>query len=288
MRIIKPSYEILNISPANPLELIELAGRVCYKSEDKITTGTADPFVRRILDSQHESVIEHASMTVKFTCDRGVSHEIVRHRVASFSQSSTRYCNYSKGKYGGEITVVEPYFWSDFTCVNNNVENYTDWKDACEYAERAYMRMLKRGASPQEARSVLPNSLMTEVVMTANMREWRHMLQLRTSKKAHPQMREIMVPLLVDLQQRIPALFESIGGEKEEKKGKFFLLQRECGFDEVKEFVIRAETAQEARRIAANHCASEGRDAWLLVANVIELTNSLEQGALIVRNYNAG
>jgi len=208
MKIIKPSFEILNISPTNPLELLELAGRVCYKSEEKIIEGSALPFVKKILEGNHESVIEHASMTIKFVCDRGVTHELVRHRLCAFSQESTRYANYSKDKFGNEITVIEPCFWNDFA--PNAVLHYTCWKQACLYAESAYLELLRNGASPQQARTVLPNSLKTEIVVTANLREWRHVFKLRTSKAAHPQMRELMLMTLEEVKKRIPLIFDDI------------------------------------------------------------------------------
>lgn len=204
MNIIKASYAILAISPENPLQLLEAAGRTCYKSEEKAGPGTAEKFCGRILESQHESVIEHASITVRFICDRGVSHELVRHRLASFSQESTRYCNYSKEKFGNEITVIQPCFWEPATGL------YVDWVSACLHAESCYFELLRNGASPQEARSVLPNSLKTEIVVTANLREWRHIFKLRCSPKAHPQMRELMIPLLSETRSRIPVLFEDV------------------------------------------------------------------------------
>lgn len=152
----------------------------------------------------HEAMLEHEFITVRFICDRGVSHEIVRHRVASYAQESTRYCNYSKDKFGNEITVIRPcYFYED-------TENYRIWKASCEAAEKAYFALLDSDASPQEARSVLPTSLKTEIVMTANLREWRHFFRLRTSEAAHPQMRELTIPLLRELKSRIPIIFDDI------------------------------------------------------------------------------
>ena len=211
MKIIKPSYQILPPPGADRfpsgeeiLEFIERAGRTCYKSEDRITPGSAEKFARMLVhESKHHSVIEHYSMSVRFVVDRGVSHELVRHRLCAFSQESTRYCNYAKDKFGEEITVIEPCFWE-----NDIIQDA--WLRACVFAECAYFDLLSKGASPQEARSVLPNSLKTEIVTTANLREWRHILTLRTGKAAHPQMREIMIPLLIDLKSRIPVIFDDI------------------------------------------------------------------------------
>ena len=209
MKIIKPSVEIIDeLNGSEILKKIELCGRVCYKSEGKIKEGSAEKFVAAIIRNGHESVIEHVSFTVKFIVDRGISHEIVRHRLASYSQESTRYCNYSKGDFNGEITVIEPCFLVPGT------EGYDMWYRACQMAEQYYFSMLDWGCSPQEARAVLPNSLKTELVMTANIREWRHFLKLRTSPAAHPQMREVAKLLLKELKTKIPVVFDDIkGGE---------------------------------------------------------------------------
>lgn len=203
MKIIEPKVELINSpSYSGLLSLIELAGRTCYKSESKITEDSAEKFVRNILKRGHEAVIEHGSVTVRFTCDRGVSHEIVRHRLASYCQESTRYCNYSKDGFGGEITVIEPSWCSE------GDPAYEVWKKACQRAELAYFDLMSISCSPQESRSVLPNSLKTEVVMTANMREWRHFLRLRTASAAHPDMREVAKMLLTEMKNRYPVFFE--------------------------------------------------------------------------------
>lgn len=208
MKIIEPKVELVNAPDyATLLSTVEQAGRTCYKSEDKITDGSAEKFVRNILKRGHEAVIEHASLTVRFTCDRGVSHEIVRHRLAAYCQESTRYCNYSKEGFGSEITVIKPCFLEDGT------GSYVVWRDACEMAEAYYFRLLNgntKRLTPQEARSVLPNSLKTEVVMTADMREWRHFIRLRCAPAAHPDMR-VVAGLLYDLlKSTYPVFFEDI------------------------------------------------------------------------------
>ena len=205
MKIINASYHIETpIDGAEMLKRIEKAGRTCYKSEDRITAESATAFVQKLIERGHESVLEHASITVRFVCDRGVSHEIVRHRIASFSQESTRYCNYSNDRFGYEITFIKPYFLKEGTVA------YALWSTAMHLANIMYSDMLAEGCTPQEARSVLPNSTKTEVVMTANLREWRHFLKLRTAPAAHPQMRELTVPLLKELQERIPVVFDDI------------------------------------------------------------------------------
>lgn len=205
MKIVKPSYEILDpIDGQAILKKLELIGRVSHKSEDRITETSAAPFIKKIIELGDESVLEHVSVTVRFICDRGVSHELVRHRIAAFTQESTRYCNYSKDGFGNEITVIQPCFLEDGT------GQYRLWNEACLTAEDYYFGMLDAGAKPEEARSVLPNSLKTEVVCTANLREWRHMLSLRADKRAHPQMRQLMIPLLYELQEKIPVVFDDI------------------------------------------------------------------------------
>jgi thymidylate synthase (FAD) len=205
MKIINPSFEIIgNVDGSAIVRHIEKCGRVCYKSEDRITDDSAEKFVAGIIQRGHEAVLEHASVTVKFICDRGVSHEIVRHRLASFCQESTRYCNYSSDKFGSEITVIRPCF------TDENEMGFNRWKSICEAAERSYFMLLDFGWSPQEARAVLPNSLKTEVVMTANLREWRHFLKLRTDNAAHPQMREMARPLLCTMQELVPVVFDNI------------------------------------------------------------------------------
>lgn len=205
MRIVSPSYEILTqLNGTKILKSIEKIGRVCYKSEASITEDSAQKFVQNIIKRGHESVIEHYSVTVKITCDRGISHEIVRHRIASYSQESTRYCNYSSGKFGNELTVIRPFFW------NESEEKYQVWRKSMADAEQAYLALIELGATPQEARSVLPNSLKTEIIVTMNLREWRHFFKLRAEEHAHPQMREIAVPMLQEFQKRIPVVFDDL------------------------------------------------------------------------------
>jgi len=223
MILINPSFKILSsINNEEILKNIELAGRTCYKSEDKITKDSAKKFVKMILDRGHESVIEHEKVTVKVICDRGVSHEIVRHRIASYSQESTRYCNYSKDKYGGYITFIIPCWFSEEAkskilednkieveiIVGNFAENL--WVNHMLVCEKRYNSLIYEKWSPQQARSVLPNSLKTEIVITYNLREWRHFFKLRTSKAAHPQMREIACPMLDKFKKSIPIIFDDI------------------------------------------------------------------------------
>lgn len=205
MNIVKPSYQIFtDIDAESMLKHIERVGRVCYKSEDLITEDSYLRFVKMIIDKGHYGILEHASITVSFTCDRGVSHEIVRHRMASYAQESTRYCNYSKDKFGKELTFIEPSFWEQ------GDEPYKLWFDQMKSVESTYMSMLENGAKPEQARSALPNSVKTEIVATMNLNGWRHFFELRTSEYAHPQMRELARPLLEELKSKIPVVFDDI------------------------------------------------------------------------------
>lgn len=205
MKVIEPKVEFISVIDGKAiLKQIEQCGRVCYKSEDNIAAGTAEKFVANIIKRGHEAVLEHFSFSVKFTCDRGVSHEIVRHRVASYCQESTRYCNYSNDKFGSEITVIKPLYLEPGTL------GYCAWFMACQTAEGAYFDLLDWGCSPQESRAVLPNSLKTEIIMTANLREYRHFFKLRCAKAAHPQMREVANMLLEMCKEQIPVVFDDI------------------------------------------------------------------------------
>lgn len=221
MNILKPTYEILTPISENgikELQFIEMVGRKCYKSEDRITEDgeSAKKFVKMLLDKHHGAMLEHGTLSVLFTVDRGVSHELVRHRLASFAQESTRYCNYSKDKFGSEINVIgiEDGIVLDTKMKNMDtnivLDIISEWYQAMQDSERHYLRMIELGATPQIARSVLTNSTKTEIVVTTDYREWRHILSLRTPISAHPQMREVMIPLLKDIQTKLPILFDDI------------------------------------------------------------------------------
>lgn len=221
MNKIKASYEILSpISEGGIKELqhIEKIGRVCYKSEDYITEDgeSARKFVAMLIRNGHEAMIEHSFLSVKFTVDRGVSHELVRHRIASFAQESTRYCNYAKDKFGAECAFIdlEPGIMLDNKMKKMSGEEIAlvmaEWTSAMEDAERHYMRLLELGATPQIARAVLPNSTKTEITVSANYREWRNFFKLRVPADVHPQMREVTIPLLKELKGMIPVIFDDI------------------------------------------------------------------------------
>jgi thymidylate synthase (FAD) len=201
MKIIEPSVELLWITD-NPECRIELAGRTCYKSEDKITDDSAGAFTRKLRDLGHHAMIEHAVASFRIVTDRGITHEIVRHRLASFAQESTRYCNYSADKFENQCSFIEPPGLTD--------SQRSAWEKACLAAEESYFALLKEGCSPQIARSVLPTCLKTEIVMTANFREWIHFISLRGSKASHPQIRPVAFMVWEILMKHAPNVFGNL------------------------------------------------------------------------------
>ena len=221
MNILQAKYEILTpISEGGIEELkhIEMIARECYKSLDKITEDgeSAKKFVKGLIDAGHETMVEHSTLSVKFTIDRAIANEVVRHRIASYAQESTRYCSYNKDKFGNEIKVIDISngMKLDTKMQNLSEDNlskiYKEWIFAMKDAEEHYMKMIEMGATPQMARSVLPNSTATTLTMTANYREWRNFFKLRTAMGAHPQMREIAIALLEDLKTKLPIIFDDI------------------------------------------------------------------------------
>ncbi len=225
MKIVNPSFDILLLCNCDLiLKHIEKCARKCYQSEHLITENSAPKFIRKLIDMGHESTIEHVSITVDVVCDRGVSHEVVRHRLCSFSQESTRYVNYSKDKFGKEICVIKPFFFdpmeprkeiilpdileAKFTPKTYKLNSFDIWFIVCQFAEWGYNTLIETfQAKAQEARSILPNSTKTAISITANLREWRHIFKLRCSRAAHPQMRQIMLPLLEEMNNKIPIIF---------------------------------------------------------------------------------
>ena len=205
MKIIEPSVELMSeINGAEVMKFIERCGRTCYQSWTNATADSAIVFVRNLIRRGHESVLEHYSATFKIICDRGVMAELTRHRLASFSIESTRFNNYASDKFDKELTFIKPYFWKfEDKC-------FTEWKLQIESAEDFYLILISEGATPEQARAVLPNSLKTEIVMTANLRELRHILKLRTAKAAHPQMRQVAEMILKILKEKLPVVFEDI------------------------------------------------------------------------------
>ena len=225
MRIIEP-YIMLEdkIDGKELLKKIEKIGRVCYKSEGNIKEDSAKKFVSNLINRHHESVLEHESISVRVICDRGVSHEIVRHRIASYSQESTRYINYTNDKFGNELTFIKPcWFINNLYVLNKYAKDKTyknseellegefDWINAMQSIEDNYFILIKDDEwTPEEARSILPNSIKTELVMTMNLREWRHFFKMRCDKAAHPQMREIAYMILDTFKTNIPIIFDDI------------------------------------------------------------------------------
>ena len=187
------------VDNAKIMRKLERLGRKCYKSEDKITPESSAAFVRNLIKRGHTSVLEHVHVTVTFICDRGVTHELVRHRIAAYSQESTRYCNY----YGDKLRYIDPApFMTE--------AQHKIWCAAMENASIAYNDLTAAGCTPQMARSVLPNSLKTDIGVTFNLHQWRHVFTLRTAKAAHPQMREVMCKLLDMFKIKLPVIFEDI------------------------------------------------------------------------------
>ena len=211
MKIIEPSVRLEDkIDGTEIIKKIEKIGRVCYKSENNITDDSAERFIKNIIKNGHESVLEHVSISVRVICDRGVSHEIVRHRIASYSQESTRYCNYSKDKFGNELTFIRPCYWGTENRDGSINGKLLIWEDTMQGIENNYIALLENGATPEQARSILPNSLKTEIVMTMNLREWRHFFKLRCAKAAHPQTREVANMILEVFKSKIPVVFDDI------------------------------------------------------------------------------
>lgn len=209
MKIIEPSYEILTpIDGTATLKKLERFGRLCYKSEDKITEDSAEKFIENIIKRSHESILEHDTISIKFIHNRGFLAEVTRHRLASFTAESTRYIKYSSNEIDKELTFIQPY-WFDDDAHCAAVQEYTNlMKDI----ERFYTCLTHKiqPLPPQAARGILTNDVKTEIVITTNLREWRHILKLRCSGKAHPDMQRVMRPLLKDLQSRIKVVFDDI------------------------------------------------------------------------------
>ncbi len=209
MKIVEPSFEILFKEPKDVIyKKLERIGRTCYKSEDKITEDSAIKFVEMIAKRRHWAMIEHAVVSVHWVVDRGVSHEMVRHRLAAYAQESTRYCNYNADKFGNEITVICPFELETIGLMDKDI--YDNWEYTCKIAEKVYLGFIERGIKPEIARSVLPTCLKTEIVSTFNLREWRHFFTMRADPVAHPLMRKVANSCLKEFQEWMPELFNSV------------------------------------------------------------------------------
>lgn len=205
MKIINQSIEIIDkLDGERILKKLETAGRICYKSENNITEDSSKKFIKNIIKRGHESVLEHESITIKATTSRSVSHQLVRHRIASYSQESQRYCNYNKDKFNNEITFIHP------RRLLKGTNLYRAWERSMESMEFAYFELLEMGAKPEDAREVLPNSTKTEIVITMNMRAWRHFLKIRTAKDSDPKIQELANLILKEFKQQIPVIFDDI------------------------------------------------------------------------------
>lgn len=219
MQIINPLIEVEKVNGKQIMKKIERACRTCYRSEGKITEDSYKTLLKNCITRGHESVLEHEKVTVRMTCDIGVYKDLTRHRIASFSIESTRYCNYGKDKFNNEIKFIKP-------CnIEENTEMYNLWKTACEDIEKLYIKMSKLGATPDQMRMILPHSTSAEVTMTANIREWMHILDLRTSSHTHPAIRQLLIPLLLYFKNIMPEIFEDVKYDLEFPKEKYAKLK---------------------------------------------------------------
>ena len=214
MKLIKPKVEILDqIDGEQIINRIAIVARTCYKSEDLSTHDKDLALVKRLIESKHEAMLEFVDITVKFTCDRITSQSIVRHRMASFAQESTRYCNYSKDKFNNELTFIIPS-WAEVNklgeIVADDKEAFYDFKRALEMAEAFYLSLIAKGWTAEKARMVLPMSIKTEINMKANLREWRHFFKLRCHSTAHPDIRVLALDLLKQMHEQIPVIFDDL------------------------------------------------------------------------------
>ena len=208
MRLVEPWIKVENFDGVKIMKRIERACRTCYRSEDKISEESYKNLLTNCLNRGHESVLEHEKITVRIYSDIGTYKDLTRHRFASFSVESTRYCSYNKDKYGNEIAVVNPLYIED-------KEVFETWKKAIEDMEKAYMKMKELGASTDMCREILPHSTAAEYTMTANIREWKHILELRTTNHVHPAIRQVLIPLLLLFKEQMPEIFGDIEYDKE-------------------------------------------------------------------------
>lgn len=229
MLIIQPEIQVENYDGIKIMKNIERACRTCYRSEELITEDSYKKLLKNCINRGHESILEHEKITIRMICDIGVYKDLTRHRFGSFSIESTRYCNYSKDKFDNEIKFIEPVFYTP-----GEMEEYNDpikkndclktqyWERCMKFIESDYMDMTNIvGAKPDELRMLLPHSTAAEVTMTANIREWRHILGLRCSKAAHPAIRQLLIPLLLKFKEDMPELFSAIDYDIDFPKEKY-------------------------------------------------------------------
>ena len=215
MQLIEPKIEVEKVDGKEIMKRIERACRTCYRSEGKITEDSYKTLLKNCITRGHESVLEHEKVTVRMTCDVGVYKDITRHRIASFSIESTRYCNYGKEKFNSEIKFIKPCNMDEGSKV------YSLWEDTCKKIEKNYVEMSKLGAAPDELRMILPHSTAAEVTMTANIREWKHILLLRTSNHTHPAIRQLLIPLLLHFKEIMPEIFNDVPYDEDFPKEKY-------------------------------------------------------------------
>lgn len=201
MKILEPIIEVENFNGIDIMKKIERACRTCYRSEDKITDDSYKTLLTNCINRGHESVLEHEKISIRMVCDIGVYKDLTRHRFASFSIESTRYCNYGKDKFDNQIKYIKPVH------IEEGTQNYKIWKETMEFIEKQYLLMMEKGAKPDELRMLLPHSTAAQVCMTANIREWKHILLLRCSKMTHPAVRQLLIPLLIKFKEEMPEIF---------------------------------------------------------------------------------
>lgn len=216
MEIIKPWIEIEPFNGVDIMKKIERACRTCYRSEGIITDNSYKRLLRNCLTRGHESILEHEKITIRMCCDIGVYKDLTRHRAGTaFSIESTRYCNYSKDKFTNNIKFIEP-------CnIDKNTEEYDCWYSAMQSIENYYMKMAELKCTPDQMRMLLPHSTAAEVTMTCNIREWKHILELRCSKFVHPSVRQMMIPVLLKFKEEMPEIFENVPYDEDFSKEKY-------------------------------------------------------------------
>lgn len=215
MKIIEPKIEVENVNYNQIMKNLERACRTCYRSEDKVTEESYKTLLKNCVNRGHESILEHEKVTIRMVCDIGVYKDLTRHRHASFSIESTRYCNYGKDKFENQIKYIKP------VNIEEGTELYAEWKKSLEEIEKHYIKMVELGATPDQMRMILPHSTAALVTMTANIREWKHILSLRCTKHAHPAVEQVMIPLLLKFKEEMPEIFENIEYDTDFDKNKY-------------------------------------------------------------------
>jgi len=219
MKIIEPKIEIENANYNQIMKNLERACRTCYRSEDKITEKSYKTLLKNCINRGHESILEHEKITIRMTCDIGVYKDLTRHRHASFSIESTRYCNYGKDKFDNQIKFIKP------VNIEKGTEIYAEWEKSLEEIEKHYIKMVELGATPDQMRMILPHSTAALVTMTANIREWKHIFSLRCTKHAHPAVEQVMIPLLLHFKKNMPEIFENVEYDEEFDKSKYATIE---------------------------------------------------------------